>query len=41
MGDTLQWAGLLSILVVSAAIVHVARRSSNAAVTPVAAGVPS
>jgi hypothetical protein len=41
MGDTLQWAGLLSILAVSAAIVHVARRSSNAAVTPLAASVPS
>src|SRR3954462_14436741 len=36
MGDTLQWVGLLSILAVSAAIVRVARRSSNAAVTPVA-----
>src|SRR3954465_11389474 len=41
MGDTLQWVGLLSILAVSAAIVRVARRSSNAAVTPVAASVPS
>src|SRR5215208_6812569 len=41
MGDALQWVGLLSILVVSAAIVRVARRSSNAAVTPVAASVPS
>src|SRR3954449_4534766 len=40
-GDTLQWVGLLSILAVSAVIVHVARRSSNAAVTPVAASVPS
>src|SRR5215207_11336276 len=37
MGDTLQWIGLLSILAVSAAIVRVARRSSNAAVTPVTA----
>src|SRR5918911_4820602 len=33
MGDTLQWVGLLSILAVSAAIVRVTRRSSNAAVT--------
>jgi hypothetical protein len=33
--------GLLSILAVSAAIVRVARRSSNAAVRPVAASVPS
>src|SRR5215218_2400391 len=41
MGDTLQWVGLLSILAVSAAIVRVARRASNAAVTPVAASVPS
>src|SRR5919106_492426 len=41
MGDTLQWVGLLSILAVSAAIVRVARRSSNAAVTPVVASVPS
>ena len=41
MGDPLQWVGLLSILAVSAAIVRVARRSSNAAVTPVTASVPS
>src|SRR5918912_2660251 len=41
MGDTLQWVGLLSILAVSAAIVRVARRSSEMAVTPVAASVPS
>ena len=34
MGDALQWVGLLSILAVSAAIVRVARRSSNGAVTP-------
>src|SRR5215217_944371 len=32
MADSLQWVGLLSILAVSAAIVHVARRSPNAAV---------
>jgi DMSO/TMAO reductase YedYZ heme-binding membrane subunit len=37
MADTLQWVGLLSILAVSATIVHVARRSSNAAVTAAAA----
>jgi hypothetical protein len=36
MGDALQWAGLVSILAVSAAIVLVARRSANAAVTPAA-----
>src|SRR3954463_3910899 len=30
MADALQWVGLLSILAVSAAIVHVARRSSKA-----------
>ena len=41
MGDTLQWVGLLSILAVSAAIVRVARRSSSAAVAPVAASVAS
>lgn len=41
MGDPLQWVGLLSILAVSTTIVRVARRSSNAAVTPVAASVPS
>ena len=41
MGDALQWVGLLSILAVSAAILRVARRSSNAAVTPVGASVPS
>jgi hypothetical protein len=41
MGDPLQWMGLLSILALSAAIVRVARRSPTAAVTPVAASVPS
>src|SRR3954469_15843598 len=41
MGDPLQWVGLLSIIAVSAAIVRVARHSSNAAVTPAAASVPS
>src|SRR3954447_23494028 len=41
MGDPLQWVGLLSILAVSAAIVRVARRPSNAAVAPVTASVPS
>jgi hypothetical protein len=41
MGDPLQWAGLLSILAVSASIVRVARRSSNAAVSPAAASVRS
>src|SRR4051795_9055829 len=41
MGDPLQWVGLVSILAVSVGIVRVAQRSSNAAVTPVAASVPS
>src|SRR3954449_6744385 len=41
MGDPLQWVGLLSILAVSAAIVRVGRRSSNAAVTPAAARLRS
>ena len=41
MGDALQWIGVRSILAVSAALAHVARRSSNAAVTPVAASGPS
>jgi hypothetical protein len=40
-GDALQWAGLLSILAVSAAIVRVAQRSSDAAVSPAAASVRS
>jgi hypothetical protein len=39
MGDALQWIGLLSIIAVSAAIVRVARRSSNATVTPLAASL--
>ena len=34
MGDALQWVGLVSILAVSAAIVRVAGRSSNATATP-------
>src|SRR3954464_1683080 len=41
MGDTLQWVGLVSILVVSAAIVRLAGRSSNAAVTPAVASLRS
>ena len=41
MGDALQWLGLLSILAVSAAIIRVARRSTNGAVTPVAASLQS
>jgi hypothetical protein len=41
MGDALQWAGLLSIVAVSAAIVRVARRSSKVAITPAAAGLRS
>ena len=40
MGDPLQWVGLLSILAVSAAIVHVARRASNGTVTLAAASLP-
>src|SRR5688500_16168899 len=39
MGDALQWIGLLAIIGVSAAIVRVARRSPNAAVTPAVASV--
>jgi hypothetical protein len=39
MGDPLQWVGLLSILAVSAAIVHVARRTSNGTVTLAAASL--
>jgi hypothetical protein len=41
MGDALQWVGLLSIIAVSAAIVRVARRSSNGAVAPAAASLRS
>ena len=41
MGDALQWVGLVSIIAVSAAIVRVARRSPNAAVTPAAASLAS
>src|SRR3954467_7451172 len=41
MGDALQWVGLVSILGVSAAIVRVAGRSSNAAVTPAVASLRS
>ena len=40
MGDPLQWVGFLSILAVSAAIVGVARRSPNVAVTPAAVAGP-
>ena len=39
MGDALQWLGLLSILVASAAIVCVVRRSPTVAVTPAAASL--
>ena len=38
MGDALQWVGLLSILVASAAIIRVARRSSRGPVTAAATG---
>ena len=41
MGDTLQWVGFLSILAVSAAIVHVARRSRNGSVTRARAVLPA
>ena len=37
MGDALQWVGLLSIIAVSAAIVRVARRTPEGAVTPAVA----
>jgi hypothetical protein len=39
MGDALQWVGLLSILAVSVAIIRIARRSPEVAVTPVAASL--
>src|SRR3954468_10517449 len=35
MGDALQWLGLVSIVAVSATIVRIARRSTDATVTPV------
>src|SRR3954468_7569040 len=41
MGDTLQWIGLLSIIAASVAIARVARPSSKATVTPVAASLRS
>jgi hypothetical protein len=41
MGDALQWVGLVSILVVSAAIVGAVRRAPNPSVATVAAGVPA
>jgi uncharacterized membrane protein len=41
MGDTLQWVGLVSILVVSAAIVGAARRTPEPSVATVAASVPA
>ena len=41
MGDALQWVGLLSIIAVSAAIVRVAERSSERAVTRAAASLPA
>ena|SRR5829696_800703 len=40
MADPLQWVGLLSIIAVSAAIVHVARRASKGTVTLAAASLP-
>ena len=39
MGDPLQWVGLVSIVAVSAAIVHVVRRSAKGAVAPAAASL--
>jgi hypothetical protein len=41
MGDALQWVGLVSIVAVSATIVRVSRRSTNATVTPAAASLRS
>src|SRR3954471_7540345 len=41
MADALQWLGLVSILAVSAAIVRVGGRSSNAAVAPSVASLRS
>src|SRR3954447_923272 len=40
-GDALQWVGLLAIIAVSAAIVHVARRPAKGAATPAAARLPA
>ena len=41
MGDALQWVGLVSILVVSAAIVGAVRRTPEPSVATVAASVPA
>src|SRR4051794_25238623 len=41
MGDALQWVGLLSILAVSAAIVHAVRHAPKAAATPAVASLRS
>ena len=41
MGDALQWVGVVSIIVVSAAIVHVGRRSTKRAVAPAATSLRS
>jgi len=41
MGDALQWVGLVSILVVSAAIVGAVRRTQEPSVATVAASVPA
>ena len=41
MGDALQWVGVVSIIAVSAAIIHVGRRSSKPAITPAAASLRS
>src|SRR5918998_6515415 len=41
MGDALQWIGLLAILAVSAAILHVARHSPTRTVTAAAASLRS
>ena len=41
MGDALQWVGLVSILVVSAAIVGAVRRAPKPSVATVAASVPA
>src|SRR3954464_4829093 len=41
MGDALQWLGLVSIIAASATIVRIARRSTDATVTPVAGSLRS
>src|SRR4051794_13838985 len=41
MGDALQWVGVVSIIAISAAIIHVGQRTSKPATTTAAASVQS